>query len=86
MGRYKIEFSKEANNDLINIVKYIKNNLHEDILARKLFQIIKEKIYILLDTPKMFCIIDNNYIHKLELRKIVVNNYIIFYITGKCIF
>lgn len=79
MNKYKIEFSKDAKNDLTNIVNYIKNNLQEPNTAKKLSIKIREKIYNLSDSPKLFPIIDNNFIRKLELRKLIVDNYIIFY-------
>lgn len=79
MNKYKIEFSKDAKNDLTNIVNYIKNNLQEPNTAKKLSIKIREKIYNLSESPKLFPIIDNNFIRKLELRKLIVDNYIIFY-------
>lgn len=79
MSQYKIEFSKEARNDLISIVDYIKNNLQEPNIAKKIAQKIREQIYSLSNSPKIFPIIDDKFLRKLELRKTIVDNYIIFY-------
>lgn len=79
MNKYTIQFSKDAKEDLKQIVNYIKNNLQEPNIARKLSDKIKEKIYTLSDSPKVFSIINEDFIRKLEIRKIIVDNYIIFY-------
>lgn len=79
MNKYKIQFSKDARNDLIDIYSYIKYNLQEPNIAKKLIEKIKQEIYKLEDSPTMYSIIDDDYIRKLEIRKIKINNYIVFY-------
>lgn len=79
MNKYKIEFSKEAKTDLTSIVKYIKYELKEPSIATKLSNKIKKNIYNLTNNPQIFSIIDDNFIKTLELRKLIVDNYIVFY-------
>ena len=79
MNKYKIEYSKESKQNLIDIKHYIKNNLQEPNIANKLISKIKTNIDTLVDNPQIHPIIDDDFIKKLEIRKIVVDNYIIFY-------
>lgn len=79
MNKYKIQFSKDARKDLIEIYSYIKYNLQEPEIANKLIKRIREEVYKLKDNPTIYAIIDDEIIKKLEIRKIRVNNYIVFY-------
>lgn len=79
MNQYNIRYSKEAKQDLINIKKYIKYNLLEPNIANKLITKIKKEIGKLAVDAKIYNIIDDDFIKKLEIRKILVDNYIVFY-------
>ena len=79
MNKYKIQFSKDARKDLIDIYSYIKYNLQELAIAKKLLKKIKEEIYKLEDNPTIYAIIKDEIMKKREIRKIKVNNYIVFY-------
>ena len=79
MDKYNIEYSKEAKQDLIDITKYIKYNLQEPNVAKKLINRIRAEINNLIENPQIYAIIDDEFIKKLEIRKIIVDNYIIFY-------
>ena len=79
MEKYNIEYSKEAKEDLVGIKQYIKYNLQEPETAQKLISKIKNEINNLKHNPKIYSIIDDDIIKKFEIRKLIVNNYIIFY-------
>lgn len=79
MNKYKIQFSKDAKNDLKDIYIYIKYSLQEPINAKKQIDKIRKDIYKLEDDPKIYAIIKDEIIKKREIRKIKVNNYIVFY-------
>ena len=79
MKLYNVEYSEEARQDLLDIKKYVKYNLQESNTAEKLISKLKRTISNLKDNPEIYAIIDNNIIKKFEIRKIVVDNYIIFY-------
>ena len=79
MVKYNIEYSKEAKQDLIEIKQYIKYNLQEPETAQKLIDKIRNEINNLKNNPKIFSIIDDDLLKKLEIRKLIVDNYIIFY-------
>lgn len=79
MDKYNIEYSKEAKQDLIDIKKYIKYNLQEPDTAKRLINKIRIEINKLKNKPKLYAIIDDDFIKKLRIRKIIVDNYIVFY-------
>ena len=79
MYKYNIEYSKESKQDLIDIKKYIKYNLQEPDTAKRLINKIRTEINKLIDKPELYAIIDDDFIKKLEIRKIIVDNYIVFY-------
>ncbi len=79
MNKYSIEYSKEAKQDLIGIKQYIKYNLQEPETAKKIIAKIRSEINNLKYNPEIYTVIDDDLIKKLELRKLIVNNYIVFY-------
>lgn len=79
MKKYNIEYSKESKQDLIGIKQYIKYNLQEPEIAQKLISKIRKEIINLKNNPEIHAIIDDDIIKKLEIRKLIVDNYIVFY-------
>jgi len=79
LNNYNIEYSKEARQDLIDIKKYIKYNLQEPETAEKLISKIRTEIDELSNNPQIYAIIDDDFINKFEIRKLIVDNYIVFY-------
>ena len=79
MSKYILEYSKDSKQDLIEIKRYIKYNLQEPVTANKLIDKIKKEIEKLTDNPEIYSIIDDDLIKKLKIRKITVDNYMIFY-------
>ena len=78
-NKYKIRLSIKAKDDLKNIVFYIKNELHEPIIATKYFQFIKKELQTLEFLPQKYAIIDDDIIKNLQIRKLNIKNYIVFY-------
>lgn len=79
MKKYNIEYSKESKEDLIGIKQYIKYNLQEPETANQLISKIRKSIKSLADKPEIYAIIDDDVIKKLEIRKLIVSNYIVFF-------
>ena len=77
--KYKINLSIKAKDDLKSIVLYIKNNLNEPAIANKYAKIIREEIKTLEYSPQKFAVIDDNSVKDLNLRKLIIKNYIAFY-------
>lgn len=63
----------------MEIKQYIKYNLQEPEIAEALISKIRKEINVLKENPKIYTIIDDDIIKKLEIRKLVVENYIVFY-------
>ena len=79
MNKYIIEYSKDSKQDLIDIKRYIKYNLQEPTIANNLIAKIKKEINELAtNNPEIYSIIDDDLIKKLKIRKIIVDNYIVF--------
>ncbi len=79
MSKYIIEYSKDSRQDLIKLKRYIKYNLQEPAIANKLIAKIRKEIDKLVNNPEIYSIIDDDFIKKLEIRRITVDNYIVFY-------
>jgi addiction module RelE/StbE family toxin len=79
LSKYTVKYSKDAKQDLIEIKKYIKYNLQEPNIANKLINKIRKEIDKLIDNPQIYSIIDDDFIKKLSIRKIIIDNYIVFY-------
>ena len=79
MRKYNIEYSKESKQELIGINQYIKYNLQESKIAQKLITKIRTQIDSLKYSPEIYAIIDDDIIKKLEIRKLIVDNYIVFF-------
>lgn len=79
MEKYKIQLSINAKNDYKRIVSYIKNEILEPSVANKYAEMINSKIQTLEYLPQKYSVIDDEVIKKLEFRKLVIKNYIVFY-------
>lgn len=79
MKKYSIEYSKESKEDLKGIKQYIKYNLQEPEITQKLISKIRKEINGLKRNPQIYSIIDDDLLKKLEIRKLIVDNYIVFY-------
>lgn len=79
MSKYNVEYSEESKQDLIGIKQYIKYNLQEQETAQKLISKIRTEINNLKCNPEIYAIIDDELINKLEIRKLIIDNYIVFY-------
>ena len=79
MNKFLIEYSNDSRQDLIEIKRYIKYNLHEPVIASKFINQIKNEVKKIANNPRIYPVIDDELISKLKIRKINVKNYIVFY-------
>ncbi len=79
MKQYKIKFSKDARNDYLGIIRYIKYRLLEPDIANKYAKLIKEEIKKLEYDPQRFAIIPPDIIKYNNIRKLIIKKYIVFY-------
>ena len=67
MKKKQIEYSKE-------LKKYIKYNLQEPKIARKVIIKIRKEIDKLKDNPQRYAITDDKFIKQFKIRKLIVDN------------
>ena len=83
MSNYFIEITNSADKDLHNIGHYIFNELQSPETARKTVQKIGSIILSLEEMPLRSSLIADERLAHLGIRKIVVDNYIVFYIVDE---
>lgn len=79
MTQYKIEFTSKASEDLSTIYRYIKYNLNEPIIARKILRCLEDSIKQLENFANIYPVIIEKFSLEIDLRKKSVKNYIIFF-------
>ena len=77
--QYKIQLSIKAKNDYKKIINYLKNELLEPSIANRYAELINSEIQSLEHMPQKYAIIDDDIAKKLEIRKLLIKNYIAFY-------
>ena len=65
--------------DLKQLLIYIKDDFHEPNIAKRIYKKMIDKIYSLEINPKKYQIVNDFFIKKSEIRKVNINNYLIFY-------
>ena len=70
--------------DLIDTYSYIKYNLQEPAIAKKMIAKIREEINKLKDNPTIYAVIKDEFIKKREIRKIRVFIFFAVY-NEKCL-
>lgn len=83
MKGFKVLMSQPAADDLKNIAAYIANELREPAIAKKLVDKIKEVVMSLSEMPARHSLVADEKLANQGIRKIMVDNYIVFYIVSK---
>ena len=79
MKKYIVETTEASEQDLINIISYLKYNLAGDIVADRYVNLFTQALKKLEDIAGSMPILDKELIKYENIRKINVKNYIIFY-------
>ena len=79
MEKYKVQLSIQAKNDYKSIIRYIRYELLEPIIAEKYAELIRNELNSLEYQPQKFAVIDYDIIKKYNFRKLIIKNYIAFY-------
>jgi len=79
MAKYNVKVLKDANNDIKEIIKYIKYKLKEPEIAEEHRKAFKNAILKLKEDANIYKIIDVEIPGKTNVRKINVKNFMIFY-------
>lgn len=83
MKKYIVELSETANQDLNNIISYLRYTLSGDIIADKYKILFKQALIDLEDVAGSMPVLSEELTGHKDIRKINVRNYIIFYIVDE---
>jgi len=83
MSKYDIEITKSAENDLLEIGKYISNELLEPDRALKVVDKIATTIFKLEEMPTRHPIVSDDKLASKGIRKFIIDNHIVFYIVNE---
>jgi addiction module RelE/StbE family toxin len=81
--KYKIKFTSKASYDLDENLSYMKNELYSDSSAKKFLESVESKIMNLSEFPFSCNYVSDNFLKRKGYRKLIVDNYIIFYIVNE---
>ena len=79
--KYKIELTKQAEDDLRNIFEYIAYPLLEPESATKTLERVENSILSLRELPNRFKVYENELWNRRNLRLMPVDNFLVFYIS-----
>ena len=79
MEHYRIDFTKSAENDLRNIVRFIASELSAPETAASMAERIEGAISGLSEMPHRYALVSDEQLVRLGYRKLTVKNYIVFY-------
>ena len=83
MTEYKIVIEETAENDLVAILSYISDTLHEPNTALKIYSSIKNEILTLEKLPFRYALVNDEPYRSIGVRRIPVENYTAFYIVDE---
>ena len=83
MKKYTVEVSETAEQDLENIISYLRYDLAGDIIADKYKILFKQELRNLENIAGSMPILDVELTGHINIRKVNVKNYVIFYITDE---
>ena len=83
MKKYIVKISETAEQDLENIISYLRYNLSGDIIADKYKLLFKQELKDLENIAGSMPVLDENLTGHKNIRKINVRNYIVFYIVDE---
>ena len=82
-NNYSLKFTPKAGKDLEQIYVYISEKLFNDIAANNLLEKIENSIISLKEFPCSGSLISDELLKSKGYRKLVVENYIVFYLVNK---
>ena len=79
MKKYIVETTETSEQDLVNIISYLRYNLAGDIVADRYINLFSQALKKLEDIAGSMPILDKKLIKYEDIRRINVKNYTIFY-------
>lgn len=83
MSAYYIQIAEPAEKDLNEIALYISKELLEPETAKKVISKVAKGIFSLEELPLRNAVVADEKLAHLGIRKIMVDNYIVFYIVNE---
>lgn len=83
MKKYSVFMTHTATEDLKSIAAYVANELREPSIAKKLVSNIKAAVMSLENMPTRYSLLRDTNLAVQGIRKIMVDNYIVFYIVSE---
>ncbi len=79
MKEYTVKVTKQAYTNMLNIVRYIKQDLFSPEAANNLIEQLQKSINSLSQMPQRFSLVDEEPWRTEGIRKIVVKNFLIYF-------
>lgn len=83
MTEYKIVIEETTENDLVGILSYISDTLHEPDIAKKIYILIKQEILTLNKMPFRYVVVNEEPYSSMGVRRTHIENYTAFYIVDE---
>ena len=80
---YSYKFTENAENDLDEIIRYIREKLFNPSAAVSFFKRVFESIDNLRKFPLSGMLVENEFLPNKDIRKVVIDNYIMYYLAGE---
>lgn len=80
---YSYKFTEKAENDLDEIIRYIREKLLNPSAAVSFFKRVFESIDNLRKFPLSGMLVENEFLQNKNIRRVVADNYIIYYLTDE---
>lgn len=83
MDKYSVEITEPAEYDLLEIKRYISEELYEPKIAERIISNIADAIFKLEDMPFRYALVSDERLALCGMRKLIIDNYIVFYIVDE---
>lgn len=79
MATYRVDLSEPAENDLVDIVKYIASQLSAPLSALNMMDLLDEAMTGLSDLSQICPVVRDERLSQMGYRKLIVKNYVVFF-------
>ena len=83
MGKYRVDVSDPAEEDLRDILRYISSQLSAPITAMKMIDTIEEALTGLADMPDSYPLVRDDRLASMGYHRLEVKNYSVFFTINK---
>ena len=79
MAHYRVDISEPAENDLMDIVKYISSQLSAPETALSMLERIEKAMNALSEMPERYPLVSDELLAQLGYHSLTVKNYVVFF-------